>query len=95
MKNADADAPAFGDGYRHFLVRGFNKVRGKWSDGALLNFTRLLNILGFDGLMACIAKVLLSLLSASAILLKLIHSILIAFWTSTMSSSGARHLQAT
>jgi transposase len=36
-------------GYRHFLVRGFNKVRGEWSLMALAyNFTRVLNILGFD-----------------------------------------------
>lgn len=41
-------------GYRHFLVRGFDKVRGEWSLMALCyNFTRVLNILGFDGLMAC------------------------------------------
>jgi transposase len=36
-------------GYRHFLVRGFNKVRGEWGLMALAyNFTRVLNILGFD-----------------------------------------------
>ena len=36
-------------GYRHFLVRGFNKVRGEWSLMALCyNFTRVLNILGMD-----------------------------------------------
>jgi Transposase DDE domain len=35
-------------GYRHFLVCGFNKVRGEWSLMALgYNFTRVLNILGF------------------------------------------------
>lgn len=40
-------------GYRHFLVRGFAKVRGEWSLMALCyNFTRLLSILGFDGFMA-------------------------------------------
>jgi len=40
-------------GYRHFLVRGFNKVRGEWGLMALCyNFTRLLNILGFDRVMA-------------------------------------------
>jgi transposase len=37
-------------GYRHFLVRGFNKVRGEWSLMALCyNFARVLNILGFQG----------------------------------------------
>jgi transposase len=48
-------------GYRHFLVRGFNKVRGEWSLMALCyNFTRVLNILGLEGFMARIAKALLS-----------------------------------
>ena len=36
-------------GYRHFLVRGLDKVRGEWSLMALCyNFTRVLSILGFD-----------------------------------------------
>lgn len=36
-------------GYRHFLLRGFDKVRGEWSLMALCyNFTRVLNILGLD-----------------------------------------------
>ena len=44
-------------GYRHFLVRGFDKVRGEWSLMALCyNFTRLLHILGFDRLMAKLAE---------------------------------------
>jgi transposase len=44
-------------GYRHFLVRGFNKVRGEWSLMALCyNFTRALNILGIERFMACVAK---------------------------------------
>jgi transposase len=44
-------------GYRHFLVRGFDKVRGEWSLMALCyNFTRVLNILGFDGFMDYLAK---------------------------------------
>jgi transposase len=48
-------------GYRHFLLRGFNKVAGEWSLMALCyNFTRVLNILGFEGFVACMAKVLLS-----------------------------------
>ena len=43
-------------GYRHFLVRGFDKVRGEWSLMALCyNFTRLLNILGLDKFRACLA----------------------------------------
>jgi hypothetical protein len=44
-------------GYRHFLVRGFVKVRGEWSLMALCyNFSRVLSILGFDKLMAHLAS---------------------------------------
>jgi transposase len=44
-------------GYRHFLMRGFDKVRGEWSLMALCyNFTRVLNILGFETFMAAVAK---------------------------------------
>ncbi len=40
-------------GYRHFLVRGFDKVRGEWSLMALCyNLTRMLTILRMDGFMA-------------------------------------------
>src|ERR1700737_357306 len=40
-------------GYRHFLVRGFAKVRGEWSLMALCyNLARVLNILGFEGFVA-------------------------------------------
>jgi transposase len=44
-------------GYRHFLLRGFEKVRGEWSLMALCyNFTRVLNILGLDRFIAYLAK---------------------------------------
>jgi transposase len=44
-------------GYRHFLVRGFEKVRGEWSLMALCyNFCRVLNIIGLDALIAYLAK---------------------------------------
>ena len=44
-------------GYRHFLVRGFDKVRGEWSLMALCyNFTRVLNIVGLDRLIAYLAE---------------------------------------
>jgi transposase len=44
-------------GYRHFLVRGFAKVRGEWSLMALCyNLARALNILGFDGFVAFFAS---------------------------------------
>jgi transposase len=45
-------------GYRHFLVRGFNKVRGEWSLMALCyNFSRVLTITGIDGFIAYLATV--------------------------------------
>ncbi|WP_208867127.1 transposase, partial [Bradyrhizobium sp. AS23.2] len=44
-------------GYRHFLVRGFDKVRGEWSLMALCyNFSRVLRILGLDTFMAYLAS---------------------------------------
>jgi transposase len=44
-------------GYRHFLVRGFDKVRGEWSLMALCyNFSRVLKIIGLDNLIAYFAK---------------------------------------
>jgi transposase len=43
-------------GYRHFLVRGFNKIRGKWSLMALCyNFSRVLKIVGIHAFMAYLA----------------------------------------
>jgi transposase len=43
-------------GYRHFLVRGFNKVRGEWSLMALCyNFSRVLEIVGIRAFMAYLA----------------------------------------
>lgn len=44
-------------GYRHFLVRGFDKVRGEWSLMALCyNFSRVLSILGVEGLIAYLVR---------------------------------------
>jgi transposase len=44
-------------GYRHFLVRGFNKVRGEWSLMTLCyNLSRVLNILGLHRLIGYFAK---------------------------------------
>jgi transposase len=68
-------------GYRHFLVRGFNKVRGEWSLMALCyNFTRVLNILGFEGFAACMAKLFRSPSHALTTALSCIQLILEAFW---------------
>jgi transposase len=67
-------------GYRHFLVRGFNKVRGEWSLMALCyNFTRVLNILGFERFVACIAKALALPKHALAAALDRVQFILQAF----------------
>jgi hypothetical protein len=44
-------------GYRHFLVRGFAKLRGEWSLMALCyNFSRVLRIVGLDRWRALLAK---------------------------------------
>ena len=72
MQKAEADRPMrrraslvehpFGTlkvraGYRHLLVRGFDKVRGEWSLMALCyNLARVLSIVGQDGFVAYLAK---------------------------------------
>jgi transposase len=72
MQKAEADRPMrrrsalvehpFGTlkcraGYRHFLVRGFAKVRGEWSLMALsYNLARVLSIVGLDDFVAYLAK---------------------------------------
>ncbi|MGJ4942676.1 IS1182 family transposase [Bradyrhizobium sp. HKCCYLS1011] len=54
-------------GYRHFLVRGFDKVGGEWSLMALsYNFARVINILGFNGFLARIAEWALATLRATS-----------------------------
>jgi hypothetical protein len=69
-------------GYRHFLVRGFDKVRGEWSLMALCyNFTRVLNILGFEGFAACMAKAFRSLSRVLMVASNCIRLLLEAFWT--------------
>jgi transposase len=73
-------------GYRHFLVRGFDKVRGEWSLMALCyNFSRVLNIIGLDGFMAYLAKrmaelMLLNLYAAARAALRLLTSVLAPVW---------------
>ena len=70
-------------GYQHFLVRGFNKVRGEWSLMALCyNFTRALNILGFDRFVAYMAEKAFALCDyALAAVLYRVQFVLRAFWT--------------
>jgi hypothetical protein len=69
-------------GYRHFLVRGFDKVRGEWSLMALChNFTRVLNILGFERFVACMATILLLPRYTLTMALQCVQRILRAFET--------------
>lgn len=68
-------------GYRHFLVRGFDKVRGEWSLMTLCyNFSRVLSILGLDRLMAYLAS---RHLNYAAFLLSLVASAVIGPQTRT------------
>ncbi len=77
-------------GYRHFLVRGFNKVRGEWSLMALCyNFTRVLNILGLERFIACMAATLAFPQRALAAVVCCIQLVLDAFWTE-IASPGSR-----
>lgn len=69
-------------GYRHFLVRGLNKVRGEWSLMALCyNFTRVLNILGFERFVAAVAKAHSSRKRLLDDLMDLLQRVLEPFWT--------------
>ena len=78
-------------GYRHFLVRGFNRVRGEWSLMALCyNFTRVINILGFERFIACIAKVLSSYRHAFTALLNSIQTAPSASWAHNPHPLAAR-----
>ena len=82
-------------GYRHFLVRGFNKVRGEWSLMALCyNFTRALNILGFDQFMARVAKALVSSQSALAAAMNCVQFVLQAFRLLCASPNAVRQLRS-
>ena len=81
-------------GYRHFLVRGFNKVRGEWSLMALCyNFTRVLNILGFERFLACMARALAMRSHALVVALDRVLPILSAFCTRLGSQLDVNHLR--
>ena len=83
-------------GYQHFLVRGFDKVRGEWSLMALCyNFTRVLNILGFERFVACMAaKILLTFEHALIAVLRCIQLVLRAPATQIISWSEISRLGA-
>lgn len=83
-------------GYRHFLVRGFEKVRGEWSLMALCyNFTRVLNIIGFEGFVAWMRAKLLApcqvALAAACIALPAVRD---AFRTFIAAEFAISHLTA-
>lgn len=79
-------------GYRHFLLRGFDKVRGEWSLMALCyNFTRVLNILGFKGFAACMAKLLQSLSGLLGAATTCIQPLLETFWTNISAWLPIKH----
>ncbi|MGZ5569327.1 MAG: hypothetical protein ACXWKG_20130, partial [Limisphaerales bacterium] len=66
---------------RHLLVRGFDKVRGEWSLMALCyNFTRVLNILGFERFVACVATALSSRQNLLAAIRHLLQRATELFW---------------
>jgi hypothetical protein len=75
-------------GYRHFLVRGLDKVRGEWSLMALCyNFTRVLNILGFERFTAYMASIILAVtrIGPPAAILNCLKLFLGAFWTQILA----------
>jgi transposase len=86
-------------GYQHFLVRGFKKVRGEWSLMALCyNFTRVLNILGFDRFTAYLAEKLRLAHSrgpvTSAAALRSIPLVSKRFWASMVPSLAIAPIRA-
>jgi len=81
-------------GYRHFLVRGFNKVRGEWSLMVLCyNFTRVLNILGFEAFVAAMAKALSSRKNLLAVAMDLLRRLPEPFWTQIVPRLAVRQSQ--
>ncbi len=84
-------------GYRHFLVRGFNKVRGEWSLMALCyNFSRVLKIVGLDNLIAYFAKrrsSLLRFLGALAAAIGRSRTLLARFWVTIHAETGFSYLR--
>jgi transposase len=82
-------------GYRHFLVRGFDKVRGEWGLMALCyNFSRVLTIVGLDAFMAyltAVRRLLLRSLRVVATANARPASFLAQFWAGTGVGGGFRH----
>src|SRR6266478_1225848 len=81
-------------GYRHFLLRGFNKVRGEWSLMALCyNFTRVLNILGLADFVACLTRALALFQQVIAAILSRVQALLSGFWRHIARSLLIRRTQ--
>jgi transposase len=85
-------------GYRHFLVRGFDRVRGEWSLMALCyNFSRVLTIIGLDNLIAyCTsraARFFLRFLGALGAAVGRTKAPLAGFWGARTPESGIRYLR--
>jgi len=86
-------------GYRHFLVRGFNKVRGEWSLMALCyNFSRVLKIVGLDKLIAYFAQragrsSFLRFLGALAAAIGRSRTLQVRFWAATSAQPGFGYRQ--
>lgn len=75
-------------GYRHFLLRGFDKVRGEWSLMALCyNFTRVLSILGLASFVAYLMKRISNwvtlLIFSAATVLGPAYKLLMSIWAAT------------
>jgi len=81
-------------GYRQFLVRGFDKVRGEWSLMALCyNFCRVLTIVGLDKLIAYLAqRAASSPFYALSAAIGSLTAFLACVWTPLSPQSRARRL---
>jgi len=84
-------------GYRHFLLRGFDKVRGEWSLMALCyNFTRVLNILGLDRFRAYLARragmLLFALVWVAEVATCHLIRVVAAIWTVVTQKTPIRRL---
>jgi transposase len=81
-------------GYRHFLLRGFNKVRGEWSLMALCyNFTRALNLLGFEQFVTCLREALSSSQRPLAATPNRFQLAQRAFWVHIVPQTAVHRLQ--
>ena len=73
-------------------LASFDKVRGEWSLMALCyNFTRILNILGFDGFVAALAAKALALLRHVRIAApRRVQLVLATFWANIVPPLAIR-----